>query len=153
MTDLAEREAAGVDALAASLSIGDAANATGATIDTLRYYERAGVLPDIQRSSNGRRVYSADDLGWITFVRRLRATGMSMQRIGEYTAMVRAGEGTISERRRFIEDHRETVAEAIVELTGVLGVLDRKIAHYQAAERGIDLDCSDTPLVHAPTLT
>ena len=106
-------------------------------------------MPPIGRSEGGQRVYTADDLGWITFVRRLRSTGMSIQRIAQYTTMVRHGEGTIADRRRMIEDHRETVASAIDELTGVLAVLDRKIEHYEAAERGVDVDCSETPLRHA----
>ncbi len=134
-------------------SIAEASAATGATSDTLRYYERAGIMPPIRRSEGGQRSYSTDDLGWITFVRRLRATGMSIQHIARYTTMVRQGDGTITERRRFIEDHRATVAAAIDELTGVLGVLDRKIEHYEAAEQGIDFDCSEQPLRYTSQLS
>ncbi len=134
-------------------SIAEASSATGVAADTLRYYERAGVMPSINRTAGGQRNYSADDLGWITFVRRLRATGMSMQHIARYTDMVRQGEGTVADRRRFIEDHRATVASAIEELTDVLAVLDRKIEHYEAAEQGIDVDCSVEPLRHANTLS
>ncbi len=134
-------------------SIAEASAATGASADTLRYYERAGIMPAISRTDGGQRTYTPDDLGWITFVRRLRATGMSMQRIAEYTTMVRNGDGTIADRRRMIEDHRATVAAAIEELSGVLTVLDRKIEHYEAAEQGIDVSCSEQPLRHANQLT
>lgn len=134
-------------------SIAEAGALTGTSSDTLRYYERAGVMPTIGRTHGGQRVYTSEDLGWITFVRRLRATGMTIQRIAEYTTMVRQGEGTITERRRIIEEHRATVAAAVAELTTVLGVLDRKIEHYEAAERGIDLDCSEKPLRHASQLS
>jgi DNA-binding transcriptional MerR regulator len=134
-------------------SIAEASAATGASPDTLRYYERAGILPTIRRTDGGQRSYTPDDLGWITFVRRLRATGMTMQRIAEYTTMVQDGDGTIADRRGIIEDHRATVAAAIEELADVLTVLDRKIEHYEAAERGVDVGCSEQPLEFANQLT
>lgn len=134
-------------------TIAEASDVTGASIDTLRYYERASVLPRIARTSGGQRSYTADDLGWVVFVRRLRATGMSMRRIAEYTALVRAGDGTRAERRRLLEDHRATVLAALDELTEVREVLDRKIAHYAATERGVDLPCTERPLRHIPQLT
>lgn len=146
MTDLA-------DTADATYTIAEASEATGVSTDTLRYYERAGVLPDIARTDGGQRVYAEDDLGWIVFVRRLRSTGMSMRRIEEYTGMVRAGEGTVAERRHMLQDHRQTVAAAVDELTVALGVLDRKIAHYEAAERGVDLSCTETPLQHVGRLS
>ena len=124
------------------------AELTGCSIDTLRYYERAGVFPDIARSNGGQRLYSDDDLGWVAFVRRLRATGLPMRRVEEYATMVRAGDGTVAERRRMLEQHRATVAAAIDELTEALGVLDAKITHYEAAERGVDVGCPDVPLQH-----
>ncbi len=132
--------------------IAEAAEASGTTVDTLRYYERAGVLPPIHRTEGNQRLFSHDDLGWIAFVRRLRATGMSMQTIVSYTTMVRAGEGTVSQRRRMLEDHRSTVAAAITELGEALAALDRKIAHYEAAERGVDLSCAEEPLRHVAGL-
>ena len=133
-------------------TIAEASAATGVSVDTLRYYERAGVLPDIGRTESGRRAYVEDDLGWIVFVRRLRSTGMSMRRIGDYTAMVRDGEGTVAERRRLLEDHRVTVAAAIDELTTALAVLDAKITHHEAAERGVDVGCGQSPLHHVSQL-
>lgn len=138
--------------LIARHSIAEAAAATGCSADTLRYYERAGVLPEIARADSGHRLFSDDDLGWVAFVRRLRATGMSMRRIEEYTSMVRAGEGTISERRQVLERHRATVAAAIDELSEALGVLDAKITHYEAAERGVDVGCAEVPLRYVPEL-
>ncbi len=133
-------------------TIAEASATTGVTIDTLRYYERAGVLPDIARTEGGQRVYTEDDLGWVVFVRRLRATGMPMRRIADYAAMVRAGEGTVGERRQLLAEHRETVASAIEELTTALTVLDDKIAHYVAVEHGAALDCDTVPLRHVPKL-
>ncbi len=66
--------------------------------------------------------------------------------------MVRAGEGTVAKRRRFLEQHRRTVAAAIDELTEALSVLDAKITHYEAAERGVDVGCAEVPLQYVPEL-
>lgn len=142
-----------VDSPESTYTITEASEATGVSVDTLRYYERAGVLPDIARNEGGRRVYADEDLGWIVFVRRLRSTGMSMRRIEDYTGMVRAGQGTVAERRRMLQDHRVTVAAAMDELTTALEVLDRKIAHYEAAEQGVDLSCTANPLQHVSQLS
>ena len=128
------------------LSIGEASDRTGVSIDTLRYYERVGLTPPVARTASGQRSYSADDCGWITFVRRLRATAMPVGEIAEYTALVRNDDGTPRERRDVLVRHRERVRDAIAELDGALTILDRKIEHYEAAERGIDLDCSEQPV-------
>lgn len=137
----------------ARLTISQAADACGVSVDTLRYYEKAGALPRVGRTPSGQRAYTDDDLGWITFVRRLRATGMSMQRIATYAVMVREGQGTVADRRRLLVEHRVTVAAAITELSEALDVLDRKIAHYAAAEVGVDVGCGTRPLRHVPELS
>lgn len=134
-------------------TISQTAGLCGVSVETLRYYEKAGVLPVIDRDTSGQRVYSADDVGWIRFVRRLRATGMPMQRIAVYSTMVREGEGTVADRRDLLADHRTTVAAAMAELGEALDVLDRKIAHYAATEAGLDVDCDTQPLRHVPGLS
>ncbi len=136
-----------------AFSIAEASAATGTTADTLRYYEREGLMPPIALGKSGQRIYTPDNLGWITFIRRLRATGMTIQRIVDYTTMVRQGDGTITDRRLMIEDHRATVSNAINELTAVLAVLDRKIEHYEAAEQGINFNCSEQPLRYTSQLS
>ncbi|MGH9133947.1 MAG: MerR family transcriptional regulator [Ilumatobacteraceae bacterium] len=133
---------------ATALTIGEASLETGVSIDTLRYYERVGVLPPIRRRAGRQRSYTADDLGWITFVRRLRATGMPVEQVSHYVEMVRHGDGSLAERRGLLEAHRDTVRAAVAELHEALEILDRKILHYEAAERGVDIACSDTPLRH-----
>jgi len=128
--------------MSTTFSIGEVSEQTGVSVDTLRYYERAGLMPDVARDEGGRRAYSTDDCGWVTFIRRLRATAMPVNEIAEYTALVRDERGTAAERRNVLIRHRERVRVAMDELTDALAILDRKIDHYEAAERGIDLDCS-----------
>lgn len=127
-------------------SISEMSELTGVAVETLRYYERAGLMPDIDRTTAGRRRYTEDDRGWIVFIRRLRATAMPVGEIATYVAMVRAGEGTVEQRRAMLEAHRDRVRAAVDELTDALGALDRKIAHYEGVERGLDVSCSDEPV-------
>ena len=98
----------------AKCSIAAAARLTGTSVETLRYYERAGAIVRPGRSAGGHRVYTDDDLAYIRFVRRLRATGMSMRVIADYTAMARAGTSTLAERRALLEAHRDELAGLIV---------------------------------------
>ena len=127
-------------------SIGRTAERTGVSVDTLRYYEKAGLMPDIVRTRAGQREYSHDDCGWILFVRRLRATAMPVSEIAQYTALVREDTGTAGQRRAILEAHRNRVRDARTELDDALTILDRKIEHYAAAEQGIDVGCSDEPV-------
>lgn len=73
------------------LTIQEAAQATGLTTHTLRYYERIGLIHPIDREENTRRRYSTDDIGWIDFLTKLRATGMSIKDMQKYAKLQRQG--------------------------------------------------------------
>lgn len=126
-----------------TVGIGEAATRTGVSPDALRYYERIGVLAPVPRDEGGRRRYDEATIGMIDFVRRLRSTGMGVEDIAAYAELVRRGEGTVAERRAVLERHRDEVAAQAATLADVLTVLDRKITHYEAVERGAELDCDD----------
>lgn len=134
-------------------SISEASAATGVAAETLRYWEKAGLLVDVPRDDVGRRRYGPEDIGWIRFVRRMRSTGMSTGDVATYARMVRAGEATIRERRRILERHRATVAAAIGELGRVLTLLDEKIHDYATAEAGVSDDRGDPRLEHVKRLS
>ncbi|MGH3469959.1 MAG: MerR family transcriptional regulator [Thermocrispum sp.] len=119
------------------VSIAEAAVRSGLSIDTLRYYERIGLIDPPARDAGGRRQYTADDLGWIEFLTRLRTTGMSIRGMQRYADLRREGPSTAGERRRMLLEQRAVVRARIEELTGCLGVLDYKIAHYAELERGV----------------
>src|SRR3989337_1942318 len=76
------------------ISIGEAAEVSGVTAHTLRYYERAGLMRPIEREGNGHRLYSDDDLGWIEVLTKLRKTGMPIRMMRRYAQLGFAGEGT-----------------------------------------------------------
>jgi DNA-binding transcriptional MerR regulator len=113
-----------------TLTIQEVAEATGLTEHTLRYYERIGLIHDIGRADNGHRRYSLDDIGWIDFLTKLRATGMSIQQMQEYAAYQRDGDATLPERVEMLKALREQVEAHMEELCEHLKLLNFKIEVY-----------------------
>ncbi|HET7800005.1 MAG TPA: MerR family transcriptional regulator [Humibacillus xanthopallidus] len=117
----------------AGLSIAEAAERTGLTTHTLRYYERDGLmLHGVGRSSSGHRVYTDLDLAWITMLTRLRATGMPIREVRAYAVLCREGDGNESERLALLQAHRARVLAQLAEVTEHLGAIDNKIGIYQS---------------------
>jgi DNA-binding transcriptional MerR regulator len=111
-------------------TIQGAAAETGLTTDTLRYYEKIGILPGIARSESGHRRFSENDIGWIRLVQCLRATGMPIEDLHRYAELAQQGDSTAPERLRILEDHRRRIKEDIRELRTSLELVERKIAGY-----------------------
>lgn len=101
---------------------------------TLRYYEDIGLIGPIARATNGHRRYTADDLRAITFVKRLRVTGMSVEEMCEFTALYRGGAATATRRREILEAHRQVVQARVDELVTMLEFIDYKIGLYENEE-------------------
>lgn len=123
-------------------SIAQAAARSGLSIDTLRYYERIGLVEPPARDSGGRRNYSDSDLAWLEFLTRLRTTGMPIRMMREYAQLRHRGGGTESRRRQILVEHRAGVRERIAELQFCLDVLDHKIANYECIERDLTPELS-----------
>ncbi|MET9961629.1 MerR family transcriptional regulator [Streptomyces sp. NPDC006326] len=103
---------------------------TGLSQHTLRWYERIGLMPHVDRSHSGQRRFTDDDLGWLAFVGKLRTTGMSVADMVRYAELVREGEHTVDQRRELLEQTRREVRARITELNDALAVLDFKIDLY-----------------------
>jgi DNA-binding transcriptional MerR regulator len=112
-------------------TIQEAAEEMGVSADTLRYYERIGLLPSIQRADNRRRIYTEEDLGWVYWLRLLRESGMSIQMMKRYVEITRAGDHTIDERCLILERHRNHLRGHIEKLQGFLGKLEQKVEFYE----------------------
>ncbi|MEV6193298.1 MerR family transcriptional regulator [Streptomyces sp. NPDC051920] len=110
---------------------------TGLSAHTLRWYERIGLMPHIDRSHTGQRRYSNRDLDWLGLVGKLRLTGMPVADMVRYAEMVRAGDHTYMERYELLEATRRDVRARIAELQDTLAVLDRKIGFYGDASRAL----------------
>ncbi|WP_326713176.1 MerR family transcriptional regulator [Streptomyces sp. NBC_01474] len=116
-------------------TISEVVAVTGLTAHTLRWYERIGLMPHIDRSHTGQRRYSNRDLDWLAFVGKLRLTGMPVAHMVRYAELVRVGEDTFEERRELLESTRRDVLSRIAELQDTLSVLDFKIDFYTGARR------------------
>jgi DNA-binding transcriptional MerR regulator len=86
---------------------------TGLSTHTLRYYEKIGIVLKIKRNASGYRDYSADDLAWIEFIKRLTATGMPLDQIRQFAELRLRGESTIAERVDLLTQHHERVQHEI----------------------------------------
>lgn len=120
-------------------SPGQIAERTGFSLDTLRYYERIGLLDDIERNSGGRRVFTEDDLGWLMILRCLRETGMPIQRMIRFAELARGGEETIPERIELLEEHDRDVDAKIAQLHSEQEHIRGKIGYYKGvlSETGV----------------
>lgn len=116
-------------------TIKDAADKTGLTTHTIRYYEKEGLLNLVPRDRAGRRIFGEADLDWLGYLTCLRLTGMpiaTMRRIAELQAQ---GDTTIPERRRLLETHRHDLVEKLDQIHSALDRLDHKIAWYSKKEQ------------------
>ncbi|MFG2022097.1 MerR family transcriptional regulator [Streptomyces sp. NPDC048825] len=110
---------------------------TGLTAHTLRWYERIGLMPHIDRSHTGQRRYSNRDLDWLDLVGKLRLTGMPVADMVRYAELVREGDHTYGDRFELLKATRQDVLSRIAELQDTLAVLDRKINFYADAGRAL----------------
>lgn len=116
---------------AETLTIQQVAEMTGLSSHTLRYYERIGLIHPIQRAANGHRLYAPDDVGWIDFLNKLRATGMPIQKMQAYAELQRQGDATLAQRVEMLKSHGCEVEAHLDELNQHLNVLRYKIGIYQ----------------------
>jgi DNA-binding transcriptional MerR regulator len=127
-----------------TMTIQRASAETGLSADTLRYYERIGVLPGIARSDSGHRRFSENDIGWIKLVQCLRATGMPIEDLHRYALLMQQGDSTAAERLRLLEDHRRRIKSDLRELRTALELVEHKIAGYdQVLRAGVNVEPPD----------
>lgn len=129
MNERARTDAAPVD----GLTIREAAERTGITAHTLRYYERAGILGRVPRVKGGHRRYGEAELRLIVFLRKMQATGMSIRDLRAYAVLLRRGEGTEAQRLALLVAHEAKVREAMAELSANLVVIQKKIELYSSS--------------------
>lgn len=114
------------------MKIAEIAAKTGLSAHTLRYYERIGLLPPVRRDSGGRRSYAPDDMAWLSFLQRLRTTGMPIRDMLRYAQLRAQGPQTSAARRTLLDDHRAALRQHVDALQECLNQLDIKITTYDA---------------------
>ena len=114
------------------MSIGQVAERTGMSVHTLRFYEREGILANpVGRALNGRRIYTEDDVEWLSLCITLRSSGMPLPALREYASLVRQGPGNEKERLAILRQHQERVDTQIADLTESLDLISYKVRIYE----------------------
>lgn len=131
------------------MKISDFAAKSGLSTDTIRYYERIGLLPRTARDSGGRRSYDMDDLAWANFLRKLQVMDMPMRDRLEYSRLRSKGDATLQARREMLERHRTAMVSRQAELAELVTALDAKISHYHDMEAEIERKFNDSRSTHA----
>jgi len=116
------------------MRISEVAAATGLSVDTLRFYEKIGLIDPPPRDGAGRRVYDDAVLAWIRFIGQLNATGMKQADRVRYARLRAAGDSTLRARREMLEAHREVMRAQMVTLQEMLQLLDQKVDFYRELE-------------------
>src|SRR5471030_3167330 len=99
--------------------------------DTLRYYERIGLIPPVNRNGSGIRDYTEEDCKWVHFAKCMRGAGLSIEVLVEYVTMFQQGNSTIKARKELLIEQRSRLAENIKEMQQTLERLDKKIDGYE----------------------
>lgn len=98
--------------------------------DTIRYYERIGLLPHITRKKSGIRDFTEEDCRWIEFIKCMRSAGLPIEVLIEYVELFQQGESTAEARKELLIEQRRLFAERIEEMNTTLQRLDYKISIY-----------------------
>lgn len=101
--------------------------------DTLRYYERVGMLPSVTRNKSGIRDYNETDMGWVYFIKCMRNAGMTIDTLTEYVELVQQGDETIEARKQILIDQRDEIIQKMDEMRNTLEILNKKIEGYEDA--------------------
>lgn len=99
--------------------------------DTLRYYERIGLIPDVKRNGSGNRDYTEKDCKWVEFVKCMRNAGLSIEVLVEYLDLVQQGESTIEDRKKLLIEQRDQLIKKIEDMKKTLDRLNYKIEIYE----------------------
>ena len=116
------------------MRISEAAQKSGLSPDTIRFYEKAGIIHQVERGSDGLRRFSPENVDWLTLLYWLRRTGMPMKEMRRFADLYRQGDATISERRQVLEAHGRELEKRRAELDSCAKVLARKLAIYDQYE-------------------
>lgn len=113
------------------MTIAEVSKKFGLSQDTLRYYERIGLVPSISRSKSGIRDYSEENCRWIEFIKCMRNAGLPIEVLIEYVTLFQKGDKTIAARKELLTEQRKLLAEKMEEMKKTLERLDYKIESYE----------------------
>jgi DNA-binding transcriptional MerR regulator len=115
------------------MKIAEVSEQYGISSDTLRYYERIGLIPPVNRNESGIRDYDELDIRRVEFIKCMRSAGLPIDVLIEYVGLVQQGDGTIEARKEILKEQRKQLAARMKEMQKTLDLLDHKIEVYENA--------------------
>ena len=113
------------------MTITEVSKKYGISPDTLRYYERIGLIPAVPRNRSGIRDYDEAACGWVELMKCMRAAGVQIDALIDYVALCQQGDGTAAQRKAILVEQRRQLADRMADMQRSLDRLDEKIAQYE----------------------
>ncbi len=114
-----------------SMTIAEVSKKYDISADTLRYYERIGLIPPVPRTKSGIRNYDETSCGWIELMKCMRKSGVQIEALIEYVALFQQGDSTVDARKAILIEQRDQLLERIHDMQASLKRLNEKIDHYE----------------------
>lgn len=112
------------------MTITEVSKKYGLSADTLRYYERVGLIPTVNRNKSGIRDYLEEDLRWVEFIKCMRSAGLPIEILIEYVTLFQKGDETVDARKELLTEQRKQLAEKMEDMKKTIERLDNKIKRY-----------------------
>ncbi len=113
------------------MTITEVSKKYGLTPDTLRYYERIGLIPPVPRTKGGVRDYDENSCGWVELMKCMRCAGVQIEALIEYVALSRQGDSTVADRKALLMEQRDQMVARMAEMQRSLDRLNAKIDGYE----------------------
>ena len=113
------------------MTIAEVSKKYGLSADTLRYYERIGLIPPVPRTKGGVRDYGEESCGWIELMKCMRAAGVQIEALIEYVKLFRQGDSTMADRKAILVEQRDQLLSRMAEMQASLDLLNSKIDGYE----------------------
>lgn len=127
------------------MTISEVSKKYNITADTIRYYEKEGLITTVPRNKNGIRDFDENSCGWIEFIKCMRSAGLEIETLKRYVSLFRQGTKTVKERKILLEEQREKLLKKQEDIKATLDRLNYKIEKYEEIEKGKLKDFTEKP--------
>lgn len=127
------------------MTISEVSKKYNITADTIRYYEKEGLIPTVPRDKNGIRDFDENSCGWIEFIKCMRSAGLEIETLKKYVSLFRQGTKTVKERKILLIEQREKLLKKQEDIKATLDRLNYKIEKYEEIEKGKLKDFAEKP--------
>ena len=127
------------------MTISEVSRKYNITADTIRYYEKEGLIPAVPRDKNGIRDFDENSCGWIELIKCMRSAGLEIETLKRYVSLFRQGTATVKERKILLIEQREKLLKKQENIKATLDRLNYKIEKYEEIEKGKLKDFTEKP--------